>query len=390
MQDKKKKLGGLILKEKDPRNLKLGAIIKLPALSELPKEFILEPLEVKHQGDSDFCSSYASCLLSELQEGVQLEPSWTFAFSKEMTGDPEEWGQSLYAILKAHREAGALKKADSPLSLETSTTDTLRYLKNWPSHLKALAFPQRKKTYFEVSGKYDSFDNIRASIWYFRKQQKGVLIGVQFGWSLSQIVMDTGDDSGFGHAMAVIGFTEREGKEYLVVQNSYGKEAGENGRHYFSREVINKFVDRYGAFMMTDIPRESADQMIATGTLISDNWVIGLLKASSHFFKDLFLRFFNRSEYDKTGGKPRSPKWRKVREEFIRENPTCALCGGTDDLDVHHVKSFALYPELELEKSNLITLCTPHHLLGGHLMSWKKTNSTVREDCTAWYNKIKC
>ncbi len=34
--------------------------------------------------------------------------------------------------------------------------------------------------------------------------------------------------------------------------NSYSKTAGENGRHYVSREVVNFFVKRYGAMMFID------------------------------------------------------------------------------------------------------------------------------------------
>jgi len=41
-------------------------------------------------------------------------------------------------------------------------------------------------------------------------------------------------------------------KQYLIIQNSYGKEAGENGRHYVSRKVVNYFVKRYGAMMFID------------------------------------------------------------------------------------------------------------------------------------------
>lgn len=85
----------------------------------------------------------------------------------------------------------------------------------------------------------------------------------------------------------------------------------------------------------------------------------------------------------------RSPKWNDVRNKFLKQNATCALCGDNSNLEVHHVKPFHLYPELELEPSNLISLCRPHHLLAGHLMNWSSFNPKVREDCLIWLDKIR-
>jgi len=55
--------------------------------------------------------------------------------------------------------------------------------------------------------------------------------------------------------------------------------------------------------------------------------------------------------------KKRSSKWTKLQKDFLEKNPVCALCGGTERLNVHHKKPFHLYPELELDENNLITLC---------------------------------
>ena len=96
---------------------------------------------------------------------------------------------------------------------------------------------------------------------------------------------------------------------------------------------------------------------------------------------------------DKTQGKPtksvagsgRSSHWPKVRKEHLEREPKCAWCGGTSNLEVHHVKPFHLHPELELEQSNLITLCEERgkkcHLIHGHGGDWHKENEKVREDC---------
>ena len=90
----------------------------------------------------------------------------------------------------------------------------------------------------------------------------------------------------------------------------------------------------------------------------------------------------------------RSPKWDKIRKAHLAQFPLCAVCGGTDSLEVHHIKPFHLHPELELEDSNLITLCESKkngvtcHLFIGHLGSYKSFNENAREDAKAWANKL--
>lgn len=90
---------------------------------------------------------------------------------------------------------------------------------------------------------------------------------------------------------------------------------------------------------------------------------------------------------------PRSSKWPAVRNKYLAEHPECAVCGHNKDLNVHHVKPFAQYPELELDPRNFITLgvdCPTgnHHLLFGHLGSYLSHNPDVRKDAEEWRSKI--
>lgn len=91
-------------------------------------------------------------------------------------------------------------------------------------------------------------------------------------------------------------------------------------------------------------------------------------------------------------GAPRSGKWPGVRAAHLKAHPTCEVCGAKGDhatpLQVHHVSPFHIHPELELDENNLITLCQQHHLLFGHLDSWKSWNKNVREDAKVWREKL--
>lgn len=96
------------------------------------------------------------------------------------------------------------------------------------------------------------------------------------------------------------------------------------------------------------------------------------------FFREHIVKRFTRSR-----------GWSRVRREHIKKNPECAVCGKSRGLEVHHVLDFSNHPELELEPTNLMTLCRTDHLVFGHLKSWKSINPYLRYDAEVWNQKIK-
>jgi hypothetical protein len=80
---------------------------------------------------------------------------------------------------------------------------------------------------------------------------------------------------------------------------------------------------------------------------------------------------------------PRSDKWQTVRKYHLQKENWCRICGGTDDLQVHHKMPFISNPSLELVESNLVTLCEKSgaecHLKYGHLGNWKQYNPNITE-----------
>jgi hypothetical protein len=93
-------------------------------------------------------------------------------------------------------------------------------------------------------------------------------------------------------------------------------------------------------------------------------------------------------------GAKRSKDWSNVRKQFLEKHGSCAVCGSKTNLEVHHKQPFHLAPELELEESNLITLCERKkygincHLLIGHIGNYKKANSEVEIDAETWNKKL--
>ena len=84
----------------------------------------------------------------------------------------------------------------------------------------------------------------------------------------------------------------------------------------------------------------------------------------------------------------RSPHWAKLERETVQAHPYCACCGGTSELQVHHVVPFHLDAAKELDPANLIVLCRRDHLLFGPLCSWRSWNEAVRQDVAAMTAKI--
>jgi hypothetical protein len=103
-----------------------------------------------------------------------------------------------------------------------------------------------------------------------------------------------------------------------------------------------------------------------------------MIKALQHKW-----RVYRSHVHEKKKDTQRSPKWRAVQHAFLQMKPTCAACGSNIELQVHHIKPFHLHPELELQPSNLITMCMSAgecHLLVAHGGSFACYNPNVVED----------
>lgn len=105
------------------------------------------------------------------------------------------------------------------------------------------------------------------------------------------------------------------------------------------------------------------------------------------------ISFFKGTEKQKLCGSARSPKWPEFRKNFLK-GKSCAVCGGVDMLELHHIKPFHLHPELELDPNNVLPLCESQkngvtcHLFIGHLGNYKSINPDVIEDARLWSHKM--
>ena len=84
----------------------------------------------------------------------------------------------------------------------------------------------------------------------------------------------------------------------------------------------------------------------------------------------------------------RSPEWKEVRKLHLDYQHECQACKKKSNLEVHHIVPVHINRTLELEPSNLLTLCDRCHLVFGHLSDYKSWNENVIEDCSVYLNKV--
>lgn len=62
----------------------------------------------------------------------------------------------------------------------------------------------------------------------------------------------------------------------------------------------------------------------------------------------------------------------------------CEACGTRREIEVHHIRPVHLFPELELDARNLLTLCATHHRElghGGDCWAWVPSVAAILVEC---------
>jgi len=270
---------GLIPPKKELINLDFSYAKTFGAVRELPQEdfMVAESIEIKDQMDSDMCTAFAATAVSEDQEGVKLAPEWFFAKVKQVIGDYTGYGADPRSACDAAVRFGFLESSYTEHSLTTDSRDSLANWSNWDFGFDIRAIKHRKKSYFKIDGGGDLFDSIRGFLWENKDRKQSVFTGTywQPEWTFVKdgiASKDSANEPVNAHAFKVAGQKIIEGVPHLVIINSYGYGIGDQGRFYFPREVVNRFLFAY-AFM--DLPSEA-------GKL---NW--NLLQKVKYFIKKL-------------------------------------------------------------------------------------------------------
>jgi len=259
---------------KDPEGkrkpFRLGYVLQLPKLEEIPlTDWELDDNPVENQlskADTldDMCTAYALTSVLESQEGEALDPGYSFAKAKQLEGDWQSFGSNLQTIGDTARKFGALPVAKSPFS--DRPRSFVANWGNWPAIYDAYASGHKQGAMLWVEGPYDYFDNIRATLWYLKTHpgRAGILAACfwpsEFQYAPGGLIPTTYNPTQFGHAFRIVGQKMVNGQPRLVIQNSYGREVGYQGKYFFPRSVVNKEFRPFGGLVFVD---ETPDEIRA-------------------------------------------------------------------------------------------------------------------------------
>ena len=79
---------------------------------------------------------------------------------------------------------------------------------------------------------------------------------------------------------------------------------------------------------------------------------------------------------------------RRACNERVSKCENKEACGHKAE-EIHHIKPVRVYPELELDESNLIALCDRCHFVLGHLGHERAWNPLVREEAARHLERVK-
>lgn len=273
----------------DTRDFPLGAVYGTVDITDVPAtDFVVaEPLIIKDQRDTDFCSAYAVTGVSEDQESVILLPEYQFYSTKRITGDPEEWGADLRSACKSAIKYGSVPTDQFP-QMAGKPRSFILDSRNWPASADPMASIHKKDTFFAVTGKYDIFDNIRCALWQNKADKSTIVTGALWKsvWlsAPNGVIPDLQGD-GFGHAFKIFGQKTVAGELCLMAQLSNGTEIGDNGIFYFNRVMANRELGKYGIFMFKDISVEDAQYYLGQPFTVNTPWYAMLWSFIISIFK---------------------------------------------------------------------------------------------------------
>lgn len=232
-----------------------------------------------NQLDLDFCTGFATAELQYALFGIPIDPLYQMSKIKEVRNEYTSYGASLRDACNSVINYGSLPLVLTPYLYNNTpaskTRDFLANWANWPVALDKNASKYKDMSYFTVDGIYDMFDNIRSTLQMHLQERRAVTIGLFWHdeWTeatggLIPTIMPTGT-SGGGHDMAIIGQKTINGILYLILQQSWGPTAGDNGVYYFPREIIDAIsLQGYGCYAFSRVDKSGLTGM---------NWFMGLL-----------------------------------------------------------------------------------------------------------------
>ena len=220
---------GAIRDPYDPRDY----IYEIPAgASTYPIGFQLEKMPVKNQGIVNSCVAHSIALIKETQEfyetgkKLQFSVGWIYGYRKQ----GQYLGMGMYPkeALSNLREWGNVEISDFPENFEYAL------LQNLVNQRKETCLSKGKKWKISSYARVTTSSAVKSCL-FDKHSPVMIIVNIYdsfYNTGANGIVpLKSGALQG-SHAMTIIGWTQINGVEYYVVQNSWGANWGDNGVCY--------------------------------------------------------------------------------------------------------------------------------------------------------------
>ena len=212
------------------------------------------------QGNYPTCTAFESVATKEATDGVAYSPEYfTLKEGEKMGWRGEPWeGCDLRVKMQVGVDSGFLPKNIAPVTFSQGI-DLVLSSNNWDEqNLDPIAKKNAYKSYWTVHAYngMDLFDSMRSTLWNIKGDKMSVCAGLMFyeSW-LHNPIMGAKPLNAIGlHDIKVAGWKKIDGDPYLVLQNSFGTQYGDNGLFYMSRPVANKFLNQGAYYWSKDDP----------------------------------------------------------------------------------------------------------------------------------------
>lgn len=269
-----------------------------PDPSQLPKQGLgRRPLfGIKNQGFTSFCPWFSTSAGREYQEQVELSPEAQALLGSKIATYSIIGGADARDALRTLTKYGSVENAKAPPSIFNYSPEQLANPANFSPTLEAEGKKHIAQAFFTVDGEFDAFDNIRNALALGQAENQVIYVAGRWysSWNNNgqrAVIRDcTGNTS--LHMYIFIDWTDVDGEDVLVLQNSYGTATGDQGLQYLSREAVNAsfaynniferlFGPRLGAFIVRDMPQEVKEEIKSTTYYAVMDAIMKLVQAFS-------------------------------------------------------------------------------------------------------------
>ena len=237
-----KKSFGAIFSPKDIRDYKLKDTVA--SAINFPQTFRLVKMPVKNQEDKPTCVAFSLAGLIEYhnkkETGKNIRFSTDFIYGNREADDYRGDGMVVREALKSVQKYGDVTYADMPGNNNVNVA--ISKVSKQIDVLKDKAYPNRISTYFKIK----SISDLKYALFNYGPVVAGMLWYDGADIDKNNVYQYDVNNSYSAHAVLIVGWD----KDYIIVQNSWGRNWGDNG--YFKIPISEYKNIIYEAYGITD------------------------------------------------------------------------------------------------------------------------------------------